>query len=66
MPRNQKSPSIPNNGGWRNAVALSITIECQEVLKIGRNSRRQLKMSRDHFLTIKFKKLRTRVMVLEN
>ena len=40
MPRNQKSPSIPNNGGWRNVVTLSITIEHQEVLKIGRNSRR--------------------------
>jgi len=40
MPRNGKSPSIPNNGGWRNVVAFSITIEYQEVSKIGRNSRR--------------------------
>jgi len=39
MPRNQKSPNIPNNGGWMNVVALSITIERQEVSKIRRNSR---------------------------
>jgi len=66
MPSNQKSPSIPNNSRQRNVVALSITIEHQEVSKIGRNSRRQLKTSRDHFSTIKFKKLRTRVVVLGN
>jgi len=40
IPRNRKSPSTPNNGGQRNVVILSITIERQEVSKIGRNSRR--------------------------
>ena len=39
MPKNQKSPSTPNNGRQKNAVALSITIEHQEVSKTGRNSR---------------------------
>ena len=40
MPKNQKSPSTPNNGGQKNAVTLSITIEYQEASKTGRNSRR--------------------------
>jgi len=40
MPRNQKFPNIPNNGGQKNVVGLSITIEQQEVSTIGRVSRR--------------------------
>jgi len=40
MPRNQKSPSIPNNGGQKNAVALSIIAKHQGASNIGRYSRR--------------------------
>jgi len=40
MPRNQKIPNIPTNGGWKNVVGLLITIEQQEVSTIGRVSRR--------------------------
>ena len=39
-PKNQRSPSISNNGRLKNAVALSIITEHQGVLKTGRNSRR--------------------------
>jgi len=34
------TPSIPNNGGQKNAVALSIITEHQGASNIGRNSRR--------------------------
>jgi len=40
MPRSQKFPSTPSNGGWNNVVVLSITIEQQEVSTIGKVSRR--------------------------
>ena len=59
MPRNQESPNIPNSGGWTSIVDLSTTIKYQEVLKIGR-------MSRDSFLTKKFKKLPIKEKVLGN
>jgi len=66
MPRNQECPSIPNNGGWMIVVNLSTTIEHQEVLKIGRTSRKLLRTSRDPFLTKKFKKSLIKEKVLGN
>jgi len=66
MPRNQEFPSIPNSGGQMIVVDLSITIEHQEVLKIGRTSRKLLRISRDLFLTQKFKKSLIKGKVLEN
>ena len=66
MPRNQGSPSIPNSGGWTIVVDLSTTIEHQEVLKIGRTSRKLLRISRDPFLMKKFKKSSIKENVLGN
>ena len=47
-------------------VDLLTTIEHQEVLKIGRTSRKLLKTSRDSFLTKKFKKSSIKEKVLGN
>jgi len=66
MPRNQECPSIPNNGGWTIVVDLSTTIKHQEVLKIGRTSRKLLRTSRDPFLMKKFKKSPIKEKVLGN
>ena len=61
MQKNRKFPSTPNNGGQKNAVSLLITTEQQEVSKTGRNSKRQLKTSRDPSLMTKFKKSQIKV-----
>ena len=47
MPRNQEFSSIPNSGRQTIVVNLSTTIEHQEVLKIGRTSRKLLRISRE-------------------
>jgi len=65
-PRNQEFPSIPNSGGRTIVVDLSTTIEHQEILKIGRTSRKLLRTSRDPFLTKKFKILLIKGKILGN
>jgi len=49
-----------------NAAVLLIPINRLEVLKIGRISRRWLRMSKEIFLMLKSKKLLTKVADLEN
>ena len=64
MPRIWESPNIPSNGGWTNIAVLSIITGHQEVLIIGRISRRLLRTLRDLSSTQRFKKLLAKVMVL--
>jgi len=47
MPRIRESPNIPSNGGQTNVAVLSIITGHQEVLIIGRISRRLLRTPRD-------------------
>ena len=66
MQKNQEYLNIPNNGGWKIAAILLISTDHQEVLRIGRNSRRLSKIPRDHSSMTKFKKLQVKVMVPGN
>ena len=66
MPRNQKFPNIPSNGGQMNIAVFSIITECQEVSIIERVSRRSLRMSRDLSSMQRFKKLLIKVVVLRS
>ena len=66
MQKNQDYRNIPNNGGWKSAAVLSTPTDHQEVLRIGRISRRLSKPPRDYSLTTKFKKLQIKIVVLRN
>jgi len=66
MPRIRESPNIPSNGGQTNVAVLSIITGHQEVLIIGRISRRLLRTPRDLSSTQRFKKLLVKVIVLES
>jgi len=62
MQKNQKFPSIPNNGDWRHTVGLSTITGQQEVMKTGRHSKRQSKIPSEPSLTTKFKKSQIKAM----
>jgi len=64
--KNQEYLNIPNNGGQKIAAVLSTSTDHQEVLRIGRNSRRLSKTPRDHSSMTKFKKLQIKVTVPGN
>ena len=66
MQRNQDYLNIPNNDGQKIAAVLSTSTDHQEVLRIGRISRRLSKTPRDLSLTTKFKKLQIKVVGSEN
>jgi len=57
MPRNQELPNTPSSGGLRNAAILLTSIDRLEVLKIGRTSRRWLRMSKRDFFDAKIQEV---------